>query len=158
MKKILLVFALLGGFLVSCGGEDETSSDSSDDSTDTEEVMDTEEEEMVEEDVVEETADQDLATLIIGDWEYVESTIYMGEESMSMKSAHAWTMTYTEDGNFIESQQLVEGGETYDAEGSFSIDGTTLKREGLLEVELSSIDENEMIIENMGTEMKFVRK
>jgi len=139
-------------FLFSCGGE-ESASESSSEST--EEVESTDTEEVIEEVVEEVVEEANLDQQIVGDWEYVESITTIGEESMSMRAAHHWVMNYKDDGTFYEMQQLIEGGEEYVAEGTFTIEGETLKREGLFEVEILELTEEKLHIGSLGSSMVF---
>jgi hypothetical protein len=142
-------------FLFSCGGEEQADSSDSSDHNETA-VDETEEVEAIEEIEVEEVSEQaDLATMIVGDWEYVESITTIGEESMSMRAAHNWVMNYKDDGTFYEMQQLIEGGEEYVAEGTFTIEGETLKREGLFEVDVLELTEEKLHIGSLGSSMVF---
>ncbi len=99
--------------------------------------------------------DPEIMKFLIGKWKYDHSVVEMDGESMNMVSADHWVMQYKADGTFEESQTMVEGGETYTANDTYTLEGKTLKRKGLVAVEVLDINEKEMTILSIGTKMIF---
>ena len=156
MKKFTLIILVVFGFvLFSCNEEDENTTTSNQtteqDTTKTEIAPDDNEggSGTIPE------ADPEIMKYLVGKWKYDHSVLEMDGESMNMVSADNWVMHYKSDGTFEESQTMVEGGETYTSKDTYKLEGKTLKRTGLVAVDILEINEKEMTILSIGTKMVF---
>jgi hypothetical protein len=156
MRHLTLIILVVFGFLLfSCNEESENSNTTNQmtgkDTVKTEIIPDTNGGETTT--VVE--GDPEIMKYLVGKWKYDHSVLEMDGESMNMVSADNWVMHYKSDGTFEESQTMVEGGETYTSKDTYKLEGKTLKRTGLIAVDILEINEKEMTILSIGTKMVF---
>jgi hypothetical protein len=156
MKNLSLIVLLNFGLLIfACNQESESTTTSNQTTnqitTETNDVIDKDDVETVNNN----EGDPEVMKYLIGQWKYDHSVVEMDGESMQMVSADHWVMHYKADGTFEETQTMVEGGETYTANDTYTLEGKTLKRKGLVAVEVIDINATEMTILSIGTKMIF---
>lgn len=97
----------------------------------------------------------DMATKLLGKWNYVETITTVGETTVNIKAVESWTMEFKEGGGYYEEQIVAEGMEPGIFDSTFKVEGNKLIREGAVEVEIVEITDTKLTILSMGSKMIF---